>query len=371
VSRLAFPAAIVALALGLGLFWTLRGQASNETPSPAAALGSLVANAGPLVVFSEFGENADTIWVADPDAPAQRKALAQVPHATGFGILPSLSPDGTRLAYTVAATPDFKADLWVLDISGGEAERLASGLDLRAAPVWAPDSGSVVVRRSEGAEGELGRSTLLRVDLDANATVLAALDTPLYGIDFSPDGAWFYFATLGPAGSDLARAPAAGGPVETIAHLSDGFARDWTLSPDGRRIAYLAQAGNGFAAFVLDIERGAIETPLGEANGAQFNPVWQRSGALTIGRLESSSAGGAVTLDLSGRLRELPARGRGFDVPLVWSPDGRYLALRAFEGSSTADPGPSWVYVLGSDGARHRLSDRSDVEIAGWLEVAP
>ncbi|GAF87317.1 unnamed protein product, partial [marine sediment metagenome] len=57
----------------------------------------------------------------------------------------------------------------------------------------------------------------------------------------------------------------------------------------------------------------------------------------------------------------------GFDVPLSWSADGRYLAVRSFEGSSAVDPGPSYVVVVGSQGNRYQLSSSSDLTVIGWL----
>jgi hypothetical protein len=187
---------------------------------------------------------------------------------------------------------------------------------------------------------------------------------------------------LSPSGTDLARAPAGGGGgAEPVAHLNDGFARDWHLSPDGRRLAYLGQAlANGgvtFIAQVLNLSTGAVQAPLGEARSAQFNPIWEPGGALTVGRLDAAGGslarlsvddGGLATtaalLPLSG------GAGAGFDVPLSWSPDGLHLAVRSFEGASVSDPGPSRIVVLSANGERHELSPVSDVVIAGWLEVS-
>jgi hypothetical protein len=70
----------------------------------------------------------------------------------------------------------------------------------------------------------------------------------------------------------------------------------------------------------------------------------------------------------TGTLRALSSPAEGFDVPLSWSPDGNYLAVRSFEGDSTASPGRSWVMVTDGQGERHKLSAVSDIEIAGWVD---
>ena len=370
---LAGLALVVALTLGLR---NLTGDPSVASPSLPILLGS-----GPAVVFSELGETADTLWAADPDDPTERIALGRVAHERWYGIFPSLAPNGAFVAYTVLPPGGAGAELWVLEIAGGEARRLARDIELRITPVWSAEADAIVVRGSAGPSG----GQLLRVDLGGSVTPLVAAEAQLFPpeaqlfpIDFSADG-WFYYAALTSSGTSLARVPALGGEAALVANLSDGFARDWRLSPDGTRLAYLAQtsqdAGAAFVAQVLDLSTGLVQTPLASADVAQFSPVWEREGALTIGRLDA--AGGApVRLSRDGGLSAtsaVPASARpsGFDVPLSWSPDGGHLAVRSFAGASVADPGPSSVVVVSTDGARRALSSRSDVAIAGWLEAAP
>jgi dipeptidyl aminopeptidase/acylaminoacyl peptidase len=376
------------VALGAGIAFGLHGQASDET-SRAPQLQTLAQQTTtPLVVYAEFGLESDTLWAANPDDPTQRTSLGSVQHAYGYGIFPSLSPDGERIAYTRLA-PDADADspaeLWVLHVEDGKSKRLADRVDLPGSPVWAPRSDAVVVRRSawDDATGT-GTSELLGVDLDGGEQVIVSSADGLYPIEFSPDGASFYYAVLSATGSDLARVDADGGDATVVAHLGDGFSRDWRLSPNGTQLAYLAQAPSGanvaFVAQILDITTKQAQTPLG-AEVEQFGPVWERSGALTIGRLDGAAGADAplrLRADGSARFTQstlpaLPAarQVRGFDVPLSWSPDGGALAVRAFAGSSASDPGPSRVEVIGAEGTRQPLSSLSDVTIAGWLGVAP
>ncbi len=362
-----------AITVGLRLVIGLPGQASSQPP-PSAGLRALLQTAGPLIVYSEFGEESDTLWAADPDNPAERTGIARVRHARGYGISPSLSPDGARIAYTVlpaqTAQPDAapSAELWVLDTKTGDAARLAEGVDLVSTPVWSAEADALVVRRS-------GAGELLRIDLSGEASAIASLDAGLYAIGFSPDGASLYYAALSPSGTDLFRAAAAASSApERVAHLSDGVARDWHLSPDGTRLAYLAQdAEVGFVAQVLDLATGRTEAPLAVAGAAQFNPVWETSGALTVGSLGTGGAPLRLSVDggpqaASARLPAPPGGAPGFDVPLAWSPDGAHLAVRRFQGPSTSDPGQSRVEVLGADGERRAVSTLSDVIVLGWLE---
>ena len=286
---------------------------------------------------------------------------------------------GAGIGAGMGAAQSAGGELWLLDVGTGAAKRLAQQVDLAGAPVWSPESDAVFVRRS-GANGV----ELVRVELSGAATVLAAATNSLatsanglYVIDVSPDGEWLYYAVLSAGGTDVARASVHSGKQEPVAHLSDGFSRDWKLSPNGDRLSYLAQANSGssvtFVAQVLDISTGLTETPLAGTPVAQFNPVWERGGGLTIGQISDGSAASAgdapLRLNAAGAATAiaLPEPASGFDVPLSWSPDGARLAVRSFEGRSAADPGPSRVVVVRTDGARFELSRQSDVAVAGWL----
>jgi hypothetical protein len=383
-----------ALALGAGIGSSAlggRGQATGE-PAGANALDALLARSSVAVVFSEFGVGSDALWAANPADPTDHVLLGTAPHAPGFSVFPSLSPNGAHVAYTVLPTEGLAgpsdplsgstAQLWLLDVASGATRLLANNIDLRSAPVWSPASDAVAVRRSTGSEnGASGE--LLRIDLSGSTETVAAQAAGLYPIDFSPDGGALYYATLSASGTDLMRAPisaagAAGAP-QTVAHLSDGIARNWHLSPDGKQLAYLASALGGpagaltaYVVQVLDLATAAVRTPLGDAAGAQFNPIWDRNEAITIGRV-SDSERAPIRLSVNGGPAAgapLPAPATGFDLPLSWSPDGAYLIVRTFAGASPADPGPSHVFAVDPAGQRRPLSPQSDVEIAGWLRQA-
>jgi Tol biopolymer transport system component len=321
---------------------------SGQQPDPSGALRTLVERSGSAVVYSEFGDSVDTIWAADPADPTQRVEIGAAPHMAGYGVFPSLSPDGKYVAYTLANGA--AADLWLLDIASGTTRRLATGVDVHGTPVWSQASDSVVVRRGgSSAEDAPVSSELVRVDLSGNISTVASEAAGLYPIGYAPDGA-LYYAGLSSAGTDLERAGA------KIAHLSDGIARDFALSSDGSRLAYVASGGAaGMAVNVIDLGAGAAGASTSAGPG--FHPVFAPDGSLTVGRL-----GG-----VNGGVAGASATTSGFDIPLSWSPDGSYLVVRHFENASTADPGPSWLWAVAANGERRRLSDISDVAIAGWL----
>jgi Tol biopolymer transport system component len=247
---------------------------------------------------------------------------------------------------------------------------LAAGIDL-SAPVWSPASDAIVARRVTSTTGAFGTTELLRVSLDGAVTTVLAAEGQLFGVDFSRDGSELYAAKLSGTGTDVLAARA-GGASRQIAHLSDDIARDWEVSPDGSRLAYVAGSAVSAAemsVWTLDLATGAKREALPGRGEAQLSPKWEQSGGLTVG-VVSASGGAAARLAAGGAVRTgaaLPST-RGFDVPLDWSPDGTKLAVRGFTNASLADPGASWVYVVDEGGARRKLSENSDVVVAGWLQ---
>jgi Tol biopolymer transport system component len=395
----ALAAAFKPLAVGgiiaggsLGLWqFALGGLGEHDRQEPAFAASSQ--SEAPRIVYTQFGLQRDTIWAADPDEPANRNSLAVVDHAEGYGIFAALSPDGARVAYTVLPpderrpSADAPAELWVMDIDGGNARLLASDVDLLITPVWSADSTSLVVRRSTSVEDAAGSFELVYVELAGRVSTLLSASAGLFPIGFTSDGASLYYAQVSSQGTDLGSVSLAGGRGELIAELSDDISRDWHLSADGTRLAYLAirDDGTGFSARVLDLSGAAS----GQADGGgkpslgtlatlnnrdedaadEFNPIWHPNGQnLTLGRIDRAGSSPAVNLRAAdGKLRALAAPQGGFDVPLSWSDDGGYLAVRSFEGSSATEAGASYVTVVGSEGSRRQLSSSSDLMVIGWL----
>lgn len=364
--------ALIVVAVGaVVLRSTLLG--SSEVAA-SAELALLREEVSPLLVYSEFGQWADTVWAADPNDPAHRAYVASIEHRSGFGISASLSPDGNTLAYTVlprGAAGSGSAELWSIDIGTTNSKRLAEDVNLATTPVWTPASDAVVVRRPTGIE----TSNLVLVDLAGNETTLTQEIAAPFPIGFAPDGESLYVATLSAAGTALVRVPRDGGSAAALTQLSTGFSRDWSVSPDGKQVAYLGQTSGSslsFAAEVYDVDGDTTRSAVAGLSGSQFNPVWHPDGGLTVGSGPATEAAGAMVhitaAGAGGTTGVLVEPETGFDVPLSWSTDGAYLIVRNFEGTSASDPGPSHVVIINSSGLRLQLSAQSDVLAIGWLD---
>ena len=265
---------------------------------------------------------------------------------------------------------------------GSYPRLLTTDADLLIAPVWVPDSASLVFRRSQSRENAAGAFELVRVSLaDGGQTAarpvestLVTAEAGLFPVGFSPDGERLYYTQVSAAGTELGQVPTGGGLSSLLAHLGDDFTRDWHLSPDGARLAFLApqqsQAGTVLRAMVMELNgtfqlRPAL--PPADRPAQDFNPIWHpRDGDLTLGRLALGEARAPVMrVDASG-VQPLEAPSQGFDVPLAWSADGSTLALRSFQGDLESEIGPWHLVLLDAEGQRREVKAESEISFVGW-----
>jgi Tol biopolymer transport system component len=363
------------------------GGEASPTPTEAATPSPTgVPEEGLRLLYKEFGSEADVIWLASAAEPQRRAKVAEVEHAPNVGITASLSPDGERIAYLALPAADgdpaLDAQAWLLDVDSGKTRLLASDLDGASKPVWSPDGKSIVVRRN-GPWEEMGRTaSLLGLDVsDGSETVILEEQEvfELFPIGHSPDGVSLYFAQIVLSGTHFGAVATAGGSPRLLVQASDESARDWHLSPDGSRVTFLAGQPTddriAIRAFVAELVEGGEPQPLSQLSegldaGDHFNPLWHPDGErITVGRppVDGASAAALVSL-VGGELEEVtPGPDQGFDVPAGWSPEGDYLAVRSFEGSSAAQPGREHLVIIELGKGRQTVADKGNLEFIGWL----
>jgi serine/threonine-protein kinase len=209
-----------------------------------------VSRTGTLVFRRKPGGRASTVhWM---DQSGQATPLLAAP-AEYF--LPSVSPDGSRLAFSVGETPRVE-DFQILDLRSGAVGKPVNA-GIRAFATWLPPDGRFLV--GSGSSGEI---RWMRTDgSGAAGTLLAIPDAVSLPWSFDDSGRRLAFYQRGTSGKgavtfDLWTVPVtidadalkAGAPEPFV--VSDAFEIYPAFSPDGRWIAHASLEEDTYQIYV-------------------------------------------------------------------------------------------------------------------------
>lgn len=193
---------------------------------------------GRIVFRSDRGGRPD-LWVLALEEGAEPVRLTDDAAAEAF---PHVSPDGSRVAYTVLG--DAPAALYLVDADAGEPRQLLSGEHRHVWPRWSPDGERVALFSRRDTAGEDDEVYLLDVE---SGELTRVTERP--GHDFCP--AWgsdgrslVVVSLLADGGRELRRIDLEG---RTLAVHGRGAERatEPSVSPDGKWLAYTALAADG------------------------------------------------------------------------------------------------------------------------------
>ena len=227
------------------------------------ALGASVAIAG-LILITRLPRASPTGTSPAPTWGPPR----QITSARGWEGEPALSPDGTLVAY--ASNASGKAEIWVVDVEGGEPLRLTDSPAESRNPAWFPDGRTIAFVSSQNGSSirkvsRLGGSAGLLVD---------QAEMP----DVSPDGTRIAFTRVGPSGLHRIWVAPLADPSHAQRLTGDGDGAwehiDPAWSPDGTLLCYsafqdlwLVPAGGGKARRLTrdgDLDREPAFSPDGK-----------------------------------------------------------------------------------------------------------
>ncbi len=162
--------------------------------------------------------------------------LRRLTSDSGLTFQPTLSADGTLLAYSSDRSGSGDFDIWVQRTSGGLPQRLTDDPRDEIEPAFSPD-GSVIAYRAEGAADGIYTAP----SLGGKSTLLARGG---YRPRFSPDGkhiAYWMGERMFRRGKLFVVPTAGGEPVQLVPQFLYAAYPVW--SPDGRFIAFVGCPG--------------------------------------------------------------------------------------------------------------------------------
>jgi Tol biopolymer transport system component/DNA-binding winged helix-turn-helix (wHTH) protein len=288
-------------------------------------------------------------YAGAPDEPVDGALLSnhqRVTVSAGNHGSPVLSPDGTRIAFVSdrSGTPQ----IWVKNLSFGDAVQLTSGPEAKSAPSWSIDDRILYTRhREDGAPVAVDW-----IDTQGTLDPTTIIEPGGHG-SYSNDGAQIVFER----GFEIWMADADGTNQRRI----DGVPRRnwvfaWTypvLSPDGQWIAFYLQAVGILGDIWIVPASGGTARPLTQERQHTGKPIWGPDGRFVY---FSSRRGGTWNLwrvSVDGGAIEAVTSGVGEDREPAISRDGSILVYQNTRTSTTfrlLDPETGATESIESDG---------------------
>jgi Tol biopolymer transport system component/DNA-binding winged helix-turn-helix (wHTH) protein len=322
-----------------------------------AAISLAVIGIGAFALRREQGDGAELKprW----HTSAQRTITAD----PGPEHYPRVSPDGTRVAYSIVDPVRHEprivqrslAQSRIVEVSGG-----AAGNEFF--PVWSPDGASIAFARQNGEDCSIVLASALG---GAERLIDRCQAASITYFSWTPDAhSLVTTRPSGPTSADMAIAlvPIDGSAIEHVeyAHQNTDLDLDARYSPDGRTIAFRRGASPYSDLFVVDASGGEARQ-LTHLASRMRGFDWTRDGSALV--FSSSHEGPQALYTVSigdGRIEsigvqpaEFPSAARASDTVVFEIPRLRtQLATVAFGSGNDAEAEPrALVPSTGNDGA--------------------
>ena len=192
----------------------------------------------------------------------------------------SVSPDGNRVAFSLADTAENNTDIWVHDLTQGTTNRFTSNPAIDDIPVWSPDGSRIVwSSQREGGSDLYQRASNLADD----ETALLKSPEPKFPQDWSSDGRFLIYSVnrgdRGGTNLDLWLLLLQG-ELKTTQFLSTSFTvSQGRFSPDSRYVAYVSNESGKNEVYVRSFSsdgKAGGQQMISQGGGTQ--PLWRRDG---------------------------------------------------------------------------------------------
>jgi len=232
---------------------------------------------------------------------------------SGFQARPSLSPDGSQVAFAYRKADQPTTNIYIAMTSGGALRQLTDG-GQDTDPAWSPDGSQIAFRRGEDVMVVPPLGGAPRKVAESGHWLMA----------WSADSRWIAIGTHDPHSATLhvELVSPETGEQRRLTNVPDGAPGDidTAFSPDGVRYAVFRQLNDGGAIFIGRLDREGMHrrTPDSAVIGLTWAPdgdhiiyASNREGLYSLWQLDASGNGDPVRLSGGGPPATFPTAVRG------------------------------------------------------------
>ncbi|HEV2115489.1 MAG TPA: protein kinase, partial [Terriglobales bacterium] len=318
--------------------------AENVTANEPSVYGVFTASDNGVLILHTgggTGSGLQLIWVDRSGKP-----LGPVVSGTDLFPSPALSPDGSRLAYSLF--DGGKSDIWVLDLKRQARTRITFGPRRQENPVWTPD-GKAIIYSSIRVPGGLQHMYKKAADgTGGEETILETKNTLQIPISVSRDGRYLAYLFNEGKGYHLWVLPLfADRKPFAVNELRPGVVEfSGVISPDGKWIAYASNESGPIQIYLKPFPNGPGKWQVSTSESGPAVINWRAdgkelfffTGALELMAVDFAVEKGTPRLGSPHALFHLRSSGLGNPAFTV-TPDGkRFIVNSAPEGASTGHP---------------------------------
>jgi len=264
----------------------------------------------------------------------------------------------TEIAFSATPGRGKNKEIYVVGLDGQDPRPITSNRSFNLFPRWSPDGDSLAYTSFRTGVPVIYMRSLQ----DGSERALVKFGTTKSPGCFSSGGDSLYASVSQEGNSDIYRVRVRDSSAERVVG-GYGIEVSPSISPDGKKIAFVSNRGGSPQIYVRDIDSLSGERRVSYAGGYSTSPSWSPDGGNRIAFTSQSGGRFSIyTVNANGSDQRLLASGDGDCTDPSYSPDGRYVVY------SFQKKGYSELRIISADGrwGKRLFSGFSGIGSPAW-----